>query len=217
LAHLERAMTSESESHRSAAVVFDLGGVFFDWDPRHLYRKLIPDVAARERFLAEVCSPEWHAEQDLGRSIEASCKDLASRHPECAELILAWSERNEEMVAGVLDDSIFILRDLRRDGTRCYALSNMEPEAFAFRREHYPFMSEFDGFVISSIEGVMKPDREIYRRLLSRFELDPARTLYVDDRVANVDAAIQLGLDAWLYTTSAELRRWLVSRGLLEH
>ncbi len=196
-------------------VVSDLGGVFFDWDPRHLYRKLIPDTVTRERFLTEVCSPEWHAEQDLGRSLEASCRDLASRHPEYAELIWAWSERNEEMVASIFEDSVAILRDLRRRGIRCYVLSNMESETFALRCERYPFMSEFDGYVISSTEGVAKPDEEIYRRLLARFHLDPTQSLFVDDRGTNVDVASRLGFHAHVFVSSGELRRWFVDLGLL--
>jgi len=50
-------------------VVFDLGGVLIEWDPRHLYRKLFAgDEAAMEHFLATVCTHEWNRGQDAGRT-----------------------------------------------------------------------------------------------------------------------------------------------------
>ena len=72
-------MRSNGLSARSPveAVVFDVGGVFLDRDPRHLYRKLFADEAEMEFFLAEICSPAWHAPHDRGVSTAASCAQLA--------------------------------------------------------------------------------------------------------------------------------------------
>ena len=198
------------------SVAFDLGGVFLDWDPRHLYRKLIPDENERESFLRDVCSPAWHAEQDLGRSIVEACQELARNHPQHAELISARAERNDEMVAGVIEGSVEILRELRRRGVACYAISNMERETFASRRRHYEFMSDFDGFVISGEEGVAKPSPEIFHRLLSRFGLVPAGTLFVDDRAVNVVAAGELGFQTYLFSAPTPLREALVHWRLLD-
>src|SRR5439155_26592028 len=90
------------------AVVFDLGGVLVDWDPRHLYRQLFDDEDEMERFLAEICSLEWHVAHDLGHDIEASCAELAGRHPEHADLIRAWADRSEDMVRGAIDGTVEI-------------------------------------------------------------------------------------------------------------
>ena len=49
-------------------VIFDLGGVLIDWNPRYLYRSLFDDEAAMERFLAEICTPDWNLSLDAGRS-----------------------------------------------------------------------------------------------------------------------------------------------------
>lgn len=212
-------MVALAESHvvrpPIEAIVFDLGGVFLDWNPRHLYRKLISDPTERERFLIEICSPEWHREQDRGRSIEVACRELAARHPNHARLIMAWWERNEEMVAGVVDDSVSILRELRRAGIPCFALSNMEPESFEVRRTRYGFMSEFCGFVISGEEGVTKPDPAIFQCLIDRFGLEPSRTLFIDDLRSNVEAARRLGFEAEQFTSPDALGRSLVDRGVL--
>lgn len=64
------------------AVVFDLGGVLLDWNPRYLYRKLFDDEATMEHFLREICTPEWHSSHDRGESTDESCAELANRYPE---------------------------------------------------------------------------------------------------------------------------------------
>ncbi len=116
------------------AVLWDLGGVLLDWDPRHLYRKLFgADVAAMDEFLAHVCSPAWHKQQDLGKSTDEACAELAAEHPGQAEMINAWAQRNEEMVAGVIDGSVEVLAELRAAGLPCYALSNMERDSWQRR------------------------------------------------------------------------------------
>lgn len=197
------------------AVVFDIGGVLLDWDPRYLYRKLFDDEEAMDRFLEQICTMEWHQRHDRGYSVQESCEKLATAHPEHAELIRAWGLRSEEMVAGPIDGTVEILQELRRDGVACYALSNMERESFPRRVARYPFLSWFDGAVVSGFEGVVKPDPEIFRLLLSRFELRPQRTLLIDDSAANVEAARSLGMQALQFRSPAHLRAELERRRLL--
>jgi 2-haloacid dehalogenase len=197
------------------AVVFDVGGVLLDWDPRHLYRKLFDDEQEMERFLAELCTVEWHAQHDRGVPAEQSCAELAAEHPEYAELIHAWSQRTEEMIAGTIDGSIEILRELKDAGIRCYALTNMEAETYPLRAARYEFMSWFDGTVVSAHEGVIKPEREIFERLLTRYGLEPGRTLMIDDSRRNVEAAAGLGMQTVHYTSPAQLRGELERFGLL--
>ena len=197
------------------AVVFDLGGVLLDWDPRHLYRKLFDDEQAMERFLTDVCTPDWHHAHDLGVPFERSCAELAATHPERAELIWAWGRRSEEMVAGEISGSVEILRELKAAGVPCYALTNMEAETYPIRLQRYPFMRWFDGTVVSAYERTAKPDREIFERLLGRYRLTPAATAMIDDRFANIDAARSLGMQTVRFQSSSQLREWLVQAGLL--
>ncbi|HET9103853.1 MAG TPA: HAD family phosphatase [Solirubrobacteraceae bacterium] len=197
-------------------VVFDLGGVLLDWNPRYLYRELFDDEQEMERFLAEVCTLDWHVANDLGgRPVRENCAELARRHPEHAEAIIAWGERSEDMVGGVIEGTVQILAELRDRGVPLYALTNMEAETFPQRRERFAFMRWFDGAVVSAWEGIVKPDPEIFRRLLSRFALDPATTVFIDDAQRNVDAAAELGLQAVRFEGPAALREWLVARGVL--
>ncbi|HLQ55925.1 MAG TPA: HAD family phosphatase [Streptosporangiaceae bacterium] len=196
------------------AVVFDLGGVLIDWDPRYLYRQLFADPAEMEDFLARICTSDWHRAHDLGADITESCRRLAALHPGYEEMIMAWADRGEEMAAGQLDATVALLGELTAAGITCYALSNMEPDAFAIRQTRFPFMDWFDGHVISGIEGVAKPDRRIFEILLRRHGLEPEATVFVDDSAANVEAARKLGFIAMRFTSAQRLRQDLRVRGL---
>jgi len=195
--------------------VFDIGGVLLDWNPRHLYRKLFDDEDAMNRFLTEVCTMEWHMAHDLGTPFQVSCARLAAQHPGHAELIWAWGRRSEEMVAGPIDGTVDILRALRRRGIGCYALTNMEAETYPRRLERYEFLRWFDGTVVSSAEGVAKPDPEIFTRLLQRFGLTAETTLMIDDNPSNVAAAAALGMPAIRFESPDQLRRRLVEAKVL--
>jgi 2-haloacid dehalogenase len=197
------------------AVVFDLGGVLIDWDPRYLYRKLFDDEAAMEHFLATVCTAAWNAEHDRGRPFAEGVAELVARHPEHAAAIAAWRERWDEMLAGDVAGSVQLLAELRARGRPLYALSNWSAETFRLARGRFPFLQWFDGMVISGEERLAKPDRAIFELLLDRFRLRAATTVFVDDVPANVVVAASLGLDAIRFRDPAQLRDELADRGLV--
>lgn len=198
------------------AVVFDVGGVLLDWDPRHLYRKLFDDDESMNRFLDEICTLDWHAAHDRGVPVAQSCARLAAIHPEHAELIWAWTRRSEEMIAGPIAGSVEILRELKSRGTPCYALTNMEAETYPGRVRRFDFMGWFDGTVVSAYEGTAKPDLVIFRRLLDRFGLRPSATVMIDDSLRNLQAAGSLGMRTVRFHSADQLRRSLETLGLLD-
>jgi 2-haloacid dehalogenase len=198
------------------AVVFDLGGVLVDWDPRYLYRSLFDgDEAAMERFLVEVCTPEWNAEQDAGRTWREAVDMLALQHPEQRDLIVAYDERWTEMLGGPIEGTVEILGELRRTGTRLAALTNWSAEKFPVARERYGFLDWFETVVVSGEVGIKKPDPRIYRHLLGRLDLAADATVYIDDAPANVVAAADVGMTALRFEGPERLRHDLVELGLL--
>jgi 2-haloacid dehalogenase len=210
-------MTAPDTTGRARAIVFDLGGVLLDWNPRYLYRNLFDgDDAAMERFLAEVCTMEWHHAHDLGVPREHTCAELAQAHPDQAELIWAWSRRSEEMISGPIDGTVAILSELKAAGVPCYALTNMERETYPLRRERFEFLRWFDGTVVSGFEGVAKPDPAVFELLLTRFDLEPSETVLVDDSPVNVRAARNAGIQAIEFHSPERLREWLADTGLLD-
>jgi 2-haloacid dehalogenase len=197
-----------------STVVFDVGGVLVDWNPRYLYRKLLPDQPAVERFLAEVCTSEWNVEQDRGRPWAEAVTQLTARFPERAALITAYHERWGEMVGGAFDGTVEVLRELRDAGVPLYALTNYSAEKFAQTRARFGFLDWFDGIVVSGDEQLVKPDPRIYQVLLDRYRLAAEATVYLDDAPANVAAARALGMTGLRFTDPDRLRADLTRLGL---
>lgn len=198
------------------AVVFDLGGVLVDWDPRHLYRKLFPgDEAGMEHFLATVCSDEWNAELDGGRPFAEAIAALQQSHPEHAERIAAYWDRWDEMCPGPVEGAPDLLHEVKAAGLPVYVLSNSSAETWPRVQHRFDFFSAFDGIVISGQLGIRKPDPAIYLHLLETYALEPASTLFVDDSAQNVEAARAVGLQALRFDSAPGLRAALVAREVL--
>jgi 2-haloacid dehalogenase len=200
-----------------SAVVFDLGGVLIDWNPRYLYRSLFGgDDLAMERFLADVCSPAWNLELDAGRSWPEAIDELAARFPAERSLIEAYRARWAEMLGGPIEGTVAILDELRRrGGPGLYALSNWSSETFAIARPQFEFLDWFDAVLISGDVGVAKPDPRIFEHFLARHGLAAESTIYIDDAEANVAAARGLGFQVIHFIDSDALRRELAAAGLL--
>jgi 2-haloacid dehalogenase len=196
------------------AVMFDLGGVLIDWNPRHLYRTLFDEAAAMEAFLRDVCAPAWNLEQDRGRPWAQAIAELSAEHPDKAELIAAYRGRWHEMLRGPIDGTVAILEALHAAGTPLYALTNWSAETYPIAEELYGFLGRFRGVVVSGRIGLVKPDRAIYAHAIERFGLAPERTVFIDDSAKNVAGAAEAGLRAVHYTGPEALARDLAALGL---
>jgi 2-haloacid dehalogenase len=196
------------------SVVFDIGGVLIDWDPRHLYRKIFTSEEEMERFLSEICTYEWNVQQDGGKLFSTATAELSARYPEYSDKIALYYGRWEEMLGGELNDTVDIFNELKSAGIPVYALSNWSHEAFPVAYERYDFMKKFDGIVVSGYEKLLKPDHAIYRVLMERYNVVPAESVYIDDNQVNADAAAELGFHSIHFHSAAELRQELRSLGL---
>ncbi|HTE53868.1 MAG TPA: HAD family phosphatase [Kofleriaceae bacterium] len=196
-------------------VVFDLGGVLIDWNPRHLFRKLVPDPAEVEELLATVCTQGWNEQQDAGRALAEATAELVALHPHRAELIRCYYDRWDEMMAGAIDGTVALLEELDGRGVPLYALTNFSAETFPHARRRFPFLSRFRAIVMSGEERLVKPDPRFYRLLLDRHRLVPGETLFIDDSAVNVEAARALGMAGHHFRDPAALRAELAGHGLL--
>lgn len=196
-------------------VVFDLGGVLIDWDPRHLYRQLFSDPQEMEVFLRDVVSPDWNAQQDSGRTWAEATAELLTRHPDHEEMIRAYSERWAEMLAGPIEGTVGVLEEVREAGFRILALTNWSAETFPRARGMFPFLAWFEGIVVSGDERIKKPDPAIWHRLIERYAVDPASSVYIDDVPHNVTVAESLGFHAIRFEDAAQLRGRLQALGVL--
>jgi 2-haloacid dehalogenase len=197
------------------SVIFDLGGVLVDWNPRYLYRKLFTDPQRMEEFLAQVCTRQWNECQDAGRPIAEAVAELVRQHADKAELIHAYYGRWGEMLNGPIETSVTILRELKARGVRLFFLTNWSAETFPVAQERFEFLQWFDGGIVSGEAAVKKPDPRVYRLLLERYGIAPRGTLFVDDREENLKPAEELSMAAHLFRTAEGLREELRRLGLL--
>jgi 2-haloacid dehalogenase len=196
-------------------VVFDLGGVLIDWNPRYLYRTLIPDERAMEAFLGTVCTGSWNEKQDCGRTIAEAEAELLEAHPQHEALIRAYYRGFDTMLAGPIDGTVAILEELHGRGVPLYALTNWSRETFHHARRRFGFLDRFRGIVVSGELGVMKPDARIFRHLTRTHALRPSDCLFIDDSAKNVAGARNAGLHAVQFTGPDALRGALQEFALL--
>lgn len=195
-------------------VVFDVGNVLIEWDPNHLYRRLIPDDASRTRFLAEVCTPDWNIEQDRGRTWAEGVAERVALFPEHEGLIRAFDEHWMEMVPGEIPGTVAILEELHAAGVPLYAITNFSAEKWALTLERFPFLARFRGVIVSAHERMIKPDRDIFDLCATRFGIEPGRSVFIDDSEKNIVGARAAGFDAIHFSAPSALRTALIERGV---
>jgi 2-haloacid dehalogenase len=196
-------------------IIFDIGKVLIDWDPRHLYRKMFDNEAKMEWFLENVCTTDWNVEQDRGRSFAEAVKLATALHPSFAAEIEAYDARWHETIPGVIGGTVDILETLHKKGTPLYAITNWNQQKFAETKLNYPFLNLFRDIVVSGDEKLVKPDPKIFQLCLHRNNLVAGESLFIDDSLKNVAAAEAVGMHAHHFTTPEQLRAVLKARGLL--
>ena len=197
------------------AVLFDYGNVFVRWNPENLYRRLIPDEAARRHFLTEVCPLDWNDAHDGGALMADTLPARAALFPDHAELIHAWGARYGEMISGEIEGSIAILDELAATGVQLAMLTNMPADqqdaCFApFTRRHL-----FRDVIVSGPLKLKKPDARIYEHTLAQMGRAASEVLFIDDSAKNVAGAEAVGLYGHRFTNPESLRAALAEHGLL--
>lgn len=197
-----------------SSVIFDVGHVLYDWDPRVLYRRLIPDDEALDVFLRDICTREWHFQHDMGRAFADTSAELTARFPDHAALIATWGPRFSEQIPGPMPGMPELVGDLDSAGVPLFAITNFSHEFFPpFRAQEATMFDRFRDIVVSGEERLMKPDAAIYHLALERFGLAAQDAVFVDDRQANVDGAAAVGMHALLFTGAERLRADLRALG----
>ncbi len=193
-------------------IVFDIGKVLIHYDPNIPFSRLIPDEEERRLFFETVCTNDWNLEQDRGRSWEDAEALLIAEHPSQESMIRAFRKHWHEMVSHHYEDSVILLRRLIAAGYDVTMLTNFNSDTFAQARTIFPFLNETRGVTVSGDVALIKPDKAIYDRHAADFELDPASTVFIDDRLKNVEGAKAAGWQAIHFTSAEQLERGL--RGL---
>jgi 2-haloacid dehalogenase len=196
-------------------IIFDLGGVLIDHNPRYLYRKIFDHEHEVSHFLDNICTHDWNEQQDAGRTIEEATAERTALFPEHSPLIEAYYERWTEMLNGAIDGTVVILDELKQKNTPLYSLTNFSAETFVTTRTIYDFLEWFEGILVSGEEKLIKPDPKIYELILSRYSIDPTEAIFIDDRKDNIAAAEEFGIQGFHFETPEKLRQDLAGAGCL--
>jgi len=196
--------------------LFDLGNVFFDWHPKHFYKDVFPNSQEMEYFLSEICNDKWNIQQDAGRSIEEAERELIALFPEYTDKVKLYYKNHSKMIKGVFQKSVELLEELKKEGYLCYVLSNWSAETFLETKETFSFLSFFDGLIISGEEKLIKPDLKIYHLACERFDLIPENTIFIDDKIENIDSASRLKFQTIHLTNPDEIKS-LVKKALMNN
>jgi 2-haloacid dehalogenase len=187
-------------------IVFDIGNVLIEWDPRHLYRKLFDDHDKMEWFLANVFTMDMNRECDRGLLFADAVEQVVARYPEWHKEIRAFDHRWAEMVPGAIEGTVELLAEIRRKKIPDHAITNFSHEKFALARQRFDFLNGFKLTIVSGEEQLLKPDAAIYHLFLERAGLKAADCVFIDDTLANVTAAQSIGMYAIHFKDPVQLR-----------
>jgi len=198
------------------ALVFDFGGVIFDWNPYNLFDPYFNhDRQAVEDFMAEVEFRAWNHRLDMGEPFAAVVAEQCTRFPQYAEILQAYDQRWLETFAGPIQPTVDLLARLHTARQPLYALSNWSEEKYQLVRPQFEFLTWFEQVVISGALKLAKPDPMIFKAFEQRTGLLAADCLFIDDSMKNVRGAEACGWQGHHFTSPEALRRHLTGRGLL--
>lgn len=199
----------------SKVIVFDFGGVLIDWNPRNLFKKMISSETEMEWFLENICTTEWNLRIDAGKPFAVSVAELSSQYPEWTAEIEAFHKQWPEMLGGEIPGTVEILEEIIQKGYKVYGLTNWSAETFPIAQGRYPSLNLMDGIVVSGEEKLIKPDPEIFRVLLEKYNLKAENCIFIDDNLHNIEASCKLGFEAIHFTDPDGLRDALSWLGVL--
>ena len=197
-------------------VIFDLGGVLIDWNPEYVYLDVFDgDKKKMQWFFDEICTFDWNENQDAGYPLEQAQSDRIKLFPKYEEWIRIYYDRWEEMLGSPIDGTVTILKKLvSNPNYKILALTNWSAETFPIALKRFDFLHLFEGIVVSGTEKTRKPFLDIYQITLDRYQLDPKKSLFIDDNKRNIEAADKLEIQTIHFQNSIQLKSSIKYMGI---
>lgn len=192
-------------------IVFDLGGVLIDWNPRYYFKNYFQTEEEMEYFLREVCDMKWNSAIDAGKPFEQAIKERQKIYPEYAEAISHYGKHWADMLGGAFESSVNLLKEVKNRGYRVLALTNWSAETFPIALAKYDFLQLFEGIVVSGEVKTIKPDVKIFKILIDKYSINVEESVFIDDNKENVEAAASLGFNAIRFDNIDNVRSQLRS------
>ena len=197
-------------------IIFDLGGVLIDWNPAYVYLDVFNgDNKKMEWFFNEICTNDWNENQDAGYSLQQATEDRVKIFPQYEEWIRMYYGRWKDMLGESIQETVEILEKFfEHPAYRVIALTNWSAETFPVALERFDFLHRFEGIIVSGKEKTRKPFPEIYRLALNRYNMKAEESLFIDDNLRNVLAAIEIGINSVKFENAAKLSEYLDEIGI---
>lgn len=195
-------------------IVFDFGGVLVDWNPRYLFKDIFKSTDEMEYFLENICTDEWNLQQDKGRLLSEGTQLLLNQFPEHGDMIRLYYDKWEVMLKSDIPENVEVLTMLK-DKYHLLGLTNWSAETFPIALKRFPFFELFEGIVVSGTEKLIKPDKAIFKLLLDRYQITAKESIFIDDNIHNINAALELGFDTIHIHNNMNLKTALTTKNIL--
>ena len=190
-------------------IIFDLGGVLIDWDPKYVYLDVFEGNEKKMNwFFKNICTEEWNLKQDAGYPLEKATNDLIKLYPNYKSYIEMYYGRWEEMLGGEINKSVWILNKLIPQ-FEVFALTNWSAETFPVALKKFHFLRSFKDIIVSGKEKLIKPDPEIFNLAIKRFKIKPNETIFIDDNINNIISAKNMNFITHHFKTPEKLIEYL--------
>ncbi len=191
----------------SLNIVFDLGGVVFNWQPDAIIRCVFQDSETQDLVRTEIFEHADWVDLDRGTiALDQAIVRGASRtglpHEDIEKLL---NEVPRSLTP--IQETIELIRSISDSNNRCFVLSNMHVASISHLEKQYKIWDMFDGIVISSRIQKVKPEIEIYEHLLTEYQLEASETIFIDDTSENLTAASSIGIQTIKFVDSHQCKR----------
>ena len=195
-------------------VVFDLGGVVLRWEPERAYQQVMPADEVDD-FMDEICFDDWNRRHDAGQGWDEGEAELISRMPQRRDEIEAYRRYFDLTITGMVPGTGAIMAELEQAGIRLLALTNWSADLFRPTRRRFGLLNRFEGIVVSGEECIAKPDPRLFEIVFERYQVDPKKSIFVDDSEHNCKTAAGLGMQAIRFSDAGAARQRLTELDVL--
>lgn len=187
-------------------IIFDLGNVLITFRPELFLLKYTDNPDMIKFFINKITHSSTWLEMDKGmRSVSSARIFFTEKYKTKKQIIDLFFDSWMDIFTPI-QENVQILEELSKKGYDCYYLSNFIAEAFEFVSNKFEFFSFFCGGIISSLVKIIKPDPKIYTTLLTKYQLDPLKCVFIDDILGFLRPARKTGFKTIQYTSNCNLR-----------
>ncbi|MBE6049717.1 MAG: HAD family phosphatase [Clostridium sp.] len=187
-------------------IIFDLGNVLLTFDPEEYLNKIIDDKNKISIIYNAIFkSDEWPMLDRGTLTQEEAKRNIMSRYKDYAKSIELAFDNWIKSILTPIEDTVKILTELKEKGYKIYYLSNFHELAFDYVTSEFSFFKLFDGGIVSYKENLLKPEKEIYNRILDEYKLSAKESIFIDDMLPNIEGAKLAGLSTILFKSPSDL------------